>query len=114
MPTYLATARYPDGRHDYAELQAESQDDASQKAAGLWVREAAVVRVTLLAETLAHELEQFGEVRSGGCTLTIQGDRYRMEQDCNIFNRHTLAVSATDEARLRAHWDGFVQSNARS
>lgn len=46
--------------------------------------------------------------KRGICSLAIEGDRY-------VFNgpsgRHSLAVSVTDEARLDAHWDGYVEVN---
>ena len=62
--------------------------------------------------TLIQEIEKFGEVREGGCILRIEGGCYKMEVARNLMKpKHTLAINTTDEARLEAHWAGFVEAN---
>ena len=111
MQNYLVTLRKSDGHAVFDEYLAESEFDARQKANWAYIREAVVIDVFLAPETLIQELTRIGEIRNGGCTLTIRTDRYHMEVDRDIFNRHSLAVVATDEARLLAHWAGFVKAN---
>jgi hypothetical protein len=63
-------------------------------------------------KTLAQEIKEFGEVRDGVCVLKIVGDRYQMANTSNIIlQKHTLAVNATNDERLEAHWAGFVANN---
>lgn len=113
---YLATVRFPDGRIEYTEFVAVDEADALQKAGWAYVREAVVLGVKLLPEdmrpaSLLMELVEFGEVRNGYNCLREAGGRYVMEDTRNVFNRHSLAVDATSEARLEAHWAGFVENN---
>lgn len=61
--------------------------------------------------SLLMELAEFGEVRKGYLCLREAGGRYVMEDTRNVFNRHSLAVEATCETRLEAHWAGFIENN---
>ena len=64
------------------------------------------------AMPLTEEIERFGEVRDGGCLLRIEKGEYVMEGCRNIFNRRRrLDIASTSEARLEAHWAGFVEAN---
>lgn len=46
--------------------------------------------------------------KRGPCSLKVAGDRYVMEGPSGC---HSLDVRATDDARLTAHWQGFVANN---
>ncbi len=48
------------------------------------------------------------DAKRGVCTLSIEGDRYVFEGPTG---RHSLDIDSTDEARLDAHWDGYVENN---
>ncbi|MPQ71443.1 hypothetical protein [Pseudomonas sp. MWU12-2323] len=111
MQNYLVTLRKSDGRAVFEEYLADSEFDAKQKANAAYILEAVATEVSLIPETLIQELARIGEIRNGGCTLTVRADRYHMEVNRDIFNRHSLAIDATDEARLLAHWSGFVKAN---
>lgn len=87
---------------------------AADEETGAWADDArALVEnfEALESGTLAGEIKAFGEVREGGCILRVEGGMYVMEMSRNVFNRHTLSVGSTDEARLGAHWRQFVAAN---
>lgn len=46
--------------------------------------------------------------RNGICRLTRENDSYVM---AGPTGSHNLAVSCTNEARLDAHWEGFISNN---
>jgi hypothetical protein len=66
-------------------------------------------------DTGFRELDLFNIVMRGnaidaqGCTLQRVGDRFLMS---GATGQHSLAVTATNELRLWAHWQGFKQNNA--
>lgn len=62
-------------------------------------------------KSLIQQVEQQGFVKSYGCTLTTNGDRFVMYCDRNESRRHELAIASTHEARLLAHWQGFIENN---
>ena len=50
------------------------------------------------------------ETTGGQCRLTRDGPSYRMSGPSG---EHVLLTSGTSPDRLRAHWEGFVQTNGR-
>lgn len=66
-----------------------------------------------MSETFLQELQRIGDMRQGRWLLRIERGRYIMEDARNLIGgpRHELAIECTDEARLEAHWLGFVATN---
>lgn len=61
-----------------------------------------------MATTLIEELKSIGEVRQPGFLLAIDGDDYLMMRTKFPFNFHRLDIAVTDEKRLAAHWEMYV------
>ncbi|RMN21103.1 hypothetical protein ALQ64_02831 [Pseudomonas cannabina] len=57
--------------------------------------------------SLIQQLHESGEVRRNGCVLIVKSDRYHMSKDANV---HSIDVEGSCEARLVAHWLGFVEN----
>lgn len=54
---------------------------------------------------------------SAGCCLTVsfEDDYYVMwTAPLCAANTHRLLVSATNQARLEAHWQGFIENHAKA
>lgn len=61
--------------------------------------------------TFLEELEQVGHIRRGQCVLVEREGFYVMSAGFGPVAR--LAVFATTEARLIAHWNGFVDNHSQ-
>lgn len=56
---------------------------------------------------LIKQLHTNGEVKKNGCVLVVKNGRYRMSKGTSA---HSIDVECSSEARLVAHWRGFVES----
>ena len=56
---------------------------------------------------LIKQLYESGEVRRDGCVLIVKSGRYHMSKGTSV---HSIDVECSSEARLVAHWLGFVDN----
>lgn len=56
---------------------------------------------------LIQQLQEGGEVKKNGCVLVVKNGRYRMSKGASV---HSIDVECSSEARLVAHWVGFVDN----
>lgn len=56
---------------------------------------------------LVPQLRESGEVRKNGCVLIVKNGRYHMSKGTSV---HSIDVECSSEARLVAHWRGFVEN----
>ncbi|MEB0222097.1 hypothetical protein [Pseudomonas sp. AB12(2023)] len=56
---------------------------------------------------LIQKLHESGEVKRNGCVLIVKNGRYHMSIGTSV---HSIDVECSSEARLVAHWLGFVDN----
>jgi|GEM_PF-3995765 len=57
--------------------------------------------------SLIQQLHESGEVKKNGCVLIVKNGRYHMSKGTSV---HSIDVECSSEARLVAHWVGFVDN----
>lgn len=57
--------------------------------------------------SLIQQLHESGEVRKNGCVLIVKNGRYHMSKGTSV---HSIDVECSCEARVIAHWFGFVEN----
>lgn len=57
--------------------------------------------------SLIETLKATGEIKKNGCVLKIKGDRFHMSKGESV---HSIDIECSTEARLLAHWTGFVDT----